>query len=162
MIKGSHHTEAHKKRISKLMKGRVRSEEHRKNLSTALTGKTIPVEVREKIRKTLTGRKLPESHRRNMAISQQGVKSHLYKDGLSHLRKSERNRMMQTIDYKLWREAVFKRDKYQCVIGGKKHSNRLEADHIKKWADYPELRFKVSNGRTLCKECHKKTDTYGR
>lgn len=28
-------------------------------------------------------------------------------------------------------------------------------------SNFPELRFELSNGRTLCVECHQKTDTYG-
>lgn len=67
----------------------------------------------------------------------------------------------RSIDYKLWRESVFKRDNYQCIWGGKEHGNNLNADHIKPFALYPELRFAIDNGRTLCKDCHKKTNTYG-
>lgn len=63
-------------------------------------------------------------------------------------------------EYKLWREAIFKRDNYQCVIGGKEHGNKLNADHIKSFAFYPELRFAIDNGRTLCESCHKKTNNY--
>jgi hypothetical protein len=57
---------------------------------------------------------------------------------------------------KLWREAVFKRDNYTCQNCGIR-GNYLEADHIKPFAYFPELRFELSNGRTLCKNCHNKT-----
>ena len=38
--------------------------------------------------------------------------------------------------------------------------SNTSANHDERWSDYPKLRFKVSNGRTLCVPCHKKTDTY--
>lgn len=64
-------------------------------------------------------------------------------------------------EYKLWRKAVFERDNYTCVWCNVKGGN-LNADHIKPFCDYPELRFAIDNGRTLCRECHKKTDTWGK
>ncbi len=66
---------------------------------------------------------------------------------------------MYTLEYKKWRTAVFERDSYTCVhcgVGG-----RLDADHIKPWSLFPKLRYKVSNGRSLCRKCHIKTPTYG-
>lgn len=65
------------------------------------------------------------------------------------------------VEYKLWREAVFKRDGYACIWGGKEHGTKLNADHIKPFAFFPELRFAIDNGRTLCEDCHRKTDTFG-
>ena len=62
--------------------------------------------------------------------------------------------------YKQWRRQVFQRDNYFCQFCGIK-GTYLEAHHIKSWADYPELRFDLNNGMTLCKECHRKTDNFG-
>lgn len=64
--------------------------------------------------------------------------------------------------YKQWRDAIYKRDNYTCTCCGEKEkvSGKLEAHHIKSFADFPELRFDIDNGRTLCKDCHRKTDTY--
>lgn len=62
--------------------------------------------------------------------------------------------------YKAWRTLVFERDNYTCQEC-KKHGGYLHADHIKPFAFYPELRFEVNNGRTLCVSCHTKTPTYG-
>jgi 5-methylcytosine-specific restriction endonuclease McrA len=73
--------------------------------------------------------------------------------------------LRKSLEYKFWREAVFKRDNYTCVFCGARNGNgkrvELEADHIKRFANYPELRFDVNNGRTLCKNCHRITKTWG-
>lgn len=69
------------------------------------------------------------------------------------------------IDARYWRlrRFVYKRDNQQCQICFVKlKRNEFEADHIKSWAKYPELRYEESNVRTLCKPCHKKTPTYKR
>jgi 5-methylcytosine-specific restriction endonuclease McrA len=64
-------------------------------------------------------------------------------------------------EYKQWRILVFKRDGYRCVICGDNKGGNLQADHIKDFALYPDLRLDVDNGRTLCKTCHRKTPNYG-
>lgn len=60
----------------------------------------------------------------------------------------------------IWRTAVFKRDDYTCQDCGVR-GGRLVPDHVKPKSLYPELVFDVNNGRTLCDDCHRKTDTYG-
>lgn len=62
---------------------------------------------------------------------------------------------------KEWRIACLKRDNYTCQDCGAR-GVRLEVDHIKQFAYHPELRFELSNGKTLCKPCHKKTPTHSR
>ena len=69
-------------------------------------------------------------------------------------------RIRKSPEYKNWRKQVFERDNYTCVICGK-YGSSLHADHIKEFALYPKLRFEVSNGRTLCVSCHRKTESYG-
>lgn len=70
----------------------------------------------------------------------------------------------QTPEYKQWRAAVLKRDGYKCIIclRGKPAVKILQADHIRSWSKYPELRYDVNNGRTLCLYHHKRTLNYGR
>lgn len=84
-----------------------------------------------------------------------GEKHPNWKGGLSKLHRTERQLAMNTLEYKKWRRVVFGRDNYTCqicdTVGG-----RLVADHIKPWSLYPELRYNIDNGRTLCVSCDKK------
>ena len=93
--------------------------------------------------------------RKKIGDANRGEKSYLWKGGISKTNAIIRSSM----EYKLWRKSVFERDKYTCIWCGVK-DNSIQADHIKPFAYYPELRFAIDNGRTLCLECHKKTDTY--
>ena len=97
------------------------------------------------------GAPAPMKNRPNLKI--RGDKHWNWKGGISP-------RPMSSLEYKQWRKLVFEKDDYTCqlctVRGG-----YLEADHIKRWADFPELRFDVNNGRALCKSCHKNV-TFGR
>lgn len=94
-----------------------------------------------------------EAHRNTVA---KGERNHFWKGGVTSINEALR----KSTEYRLWRKAVYERDKYTCIwcgqIGGKLHP-----DHIKPWSLYPELRFAIDNGRTLCISCHKKTETYG-
>jgi hypothetical protein len=55
---------------------------------------------------------------------------------------------------KEWRRAVKNRDGWKCKINNKDCKGRLEAHHILDWKNYPELRYEVNNGITLCQHHH--------
>ena len=57
-------------------------------------------------------------------------------------------------EYKSWRIQVYKRDKFTCQWPGCSCKNKLNAHHIKNWANFPGLRYEVSNGITLCRDHH--------
>ena len=84
--------------------------------------------------------------------------------GSSHpLWIEDRNKVKHRPRYEMtkWTKAVFKRDNFTCQDCGQR-GGRLQADHIKPYASYPKLRWKLNNCITLCVECHKLTPTYGR
>lgn len=54
-------------------------------------------------------------------------------------------------EYRHWRVAVIRRDKVCQVCGSRQHR---QAHHINHASYFPELRFDVANGVTLCSKCH--------
>ena len=56
--------------------------------------------------------------------------------------------------YKQWRMAVRNRDRWICRIADVNCDGRLETHHIPPWKNFPELRYEVNNGITLCHAHH--------
>ena len=130
-MRGKHHTKKAREKMSKAEKGRPSS-------------------------KGMLGKKHPQEWLREKSNSMKGEKNWNWMGGITPINE----RLRRSLDYKLWRETIFKRDNYTCIWCGQR-GGELHADHIKPWALFPELRFAIDNGRTLCKNCHLKTDTYG-
>lgn len=93
---------------------------------------------------------------KSLSISQRGDKNSQWKNGIS----TENHRLRASKRWKVWREAVFTRDNYACQDCGARNGNGkavfLHPHHIKSFTHYPELRFEISNGITLCDNCHKR------
>lgn len=106
--------------------------------------------------KWMKDRKLPTETRKRMSDNRKGESHWNWQGGINNINDTIR----KSFEYKLWREAVFKRDDHTCqeckVRGGKLH-----AHHMKPFSLFPELRFAIDNGVTLCKICHQQTDTWG-
>lgn len=54
--------------------------------------------------------------------------------------------------YRDWRSAVLARDGNQCTRC--QSTNRLHVHHIKSFEKHIELRYDISNGLTVCENCH--------
>lgn len=107
--------------------GKVISDEHKKILSRIKTGDGNP----------------QYGKRGELSVSWKGGHTG---DG----RKDIHNRAI----YKEWRLSVFERDNFICQHC-KARGGKIEAHHMKTWKNYPKLRYVISNGLTLCVNCHK-------
>jgi hypothetical protein len=145
-------------------------------------GKKTSVEVRKKISensaKYWLNKKQTKEHVAKMAKTKignknclgknwnlsEGTKIKFQKAGLKRWSKiPKKSKPYKHINnsrpYRLWRTEVFERDDYTCQECGVK-GIELQAHHIKSYTHHKELRYDISNGRTLCVECHKLTDNY--
>lgn len=162
-------SEETKLKIANSLKGKKHSEERRINQSKAHIGKKHSKEQTIKISLANKGKKRSEvfklrmkniwsslERRRKASEIRKGSKSPNWQGGLTSIN----NRIRQSLDYRIWRMAVFERDKYTCQECGDNKGGNLNAHHIKPFSKYAELRFDINNGKTLCIDCHKETDTY--
>lgn len=161
------HSEETKIKIGLGNKGKTRSEETKQKISKIVTAnpnmywkdKKRP-EVSQWLHTKEVAKKISDTLRAKITLGERfggnqiGEKNPSWKGGVSRAYKSG----YYSIEYKEWRKAVFERDGYACRICG--HNGFITAHHIKSFAHYPELRFELNNGMTLCEECHKSTDNY--
>jgi len=118
-----------------LVYGRPRSESTKQLISQALKGKPKSLEHRQKQSKTIL-------------------------DKFDRLGRKIPRSAKWDGRYQRWRRAVLERDSntcQHCVI----QEEHLHTHHIFRFTDYPELRYDVNNGLTLCGNCHRKTENYG-
>lgn len=128
------------------------TDETRAKVSASLKGHNTSPETRQKISLANTGKKVSEETRAKLS------KIHVARwDKIG--RKTDGQDRRKDYKYLAWRRKVLKRDNWVCVLCGT--TKDIQADHIKEWGNYPQLRYRVSNGRTLCVQCHRKTPNYG-
>jgi hypothetical protein len=135
-------------------------------------------ETKEKMRMAKVGKKRnpllsPYRHslemRHKLSLLKRGDKSRFWEGGITSIIRIVR----RSFRYRVWREAIYNRDHFTCVMC-KEGDKYLNADHIVQFsylirknniktleqAEACDELWDLSNGRTLCIDCHKKTDTY--
>jgi len=89
---------------------------------------------------------------RSKAMS--GENHPMWKGGLAFRKPNEKKHLSSK--YMGWVGSVKSRDGWKCKIANSDCNGRLEAHHILNWTDYPELRYEINNGITLCQAHHPK------
>lgn len=103
-------------------------------------GKKASIKTKEKMRLSAIGKKHP------WAALKGELNHNWIKDRTKLAKRQERNDMA----YKEWRRLVKNRDGWKCKISNNDCSGSVVAHHILGWTKYPELRYEVNNGITLC------------
>lgn len=122
------------------MKGKKRSLTTRQKMSTSHIGN-----------KSRTGEIYSDAQRKKLSEAMpKGEKHWNWKGGI----QSINHRLRNSIESKEWNRKVKERDKHKCKIGNSDCGGRLEAHHILPFSEFPDLRFDVNNGITLCRFHH--------
>jgi hypothetical protein len=159
-------------------------------INSAKFGKPLSDELKQKLSIAHTGKVMSDEAKKNMSLSAikrlenpinhpmfgkqrhdiRGDKHHNWNNGISSLYKNIRSMSK----YYYWRQSCFERDDYICQICFER-GIELQVDHIKPFsliikennlinvqeAFCCDELWDINNGRTLCVECHRETDTFG-
>ena len=105
-------------------------------------------EWRANISKRNKGKTLSEETKEKLSLALRGPKSSLWMGGVGLVSKNLRQRPQ----YMQWRRKIIRRDGYKCIQCDSE--KKLTVDHIIPVVENPDLIFEISNGRTLCWDCH--------
>lgn len=133
------------KRKGTFLEGHKPTNETRLKLSIAGRNRKISPITREKIRIAALKRKHSLKTREKIRQANLGEKSPRWKGGIY-----KKGHSTKEPKYKAWRTEVFSRDNFKCKLLNNECSGKLEAHHLFNWVDYPELRYIINNGITLC------------
>lgn len=92
------------------------------------------------------------SENQKMAVrNNRGEKHYRWMSDRSKLKKKqERNDSA----YHEWRKSVRDRDGWQCKMSNSDCLGKVVAHHILSWSKFPDLRYEINNGITLCRFHH--------
>ena len=113
-------------------------------------GKKFSEEHKRKISEARKGFKMSKEQRKILSELKKGSNHPNWKGGV----KLENQRFRVTREYRNFLKKVLDRDKHFCKINNKDCKGIIEVHHILNCMDYPELRYNINNGITLCKNHH--------
>lgn len=128
-------------------KGKKWDKKAKIKMSNSHKGKKLSEETCKKMSESARGRVVSTTTRKKISISKLGKFNPNWKGGVWRDKHDSRT-------YRSWTSVVFKRDNFTCCLC-RQVGRKLNAHHIKPWAKFPKLRYKIDNGITLCECCHK-------
>ena len=143
-------------KISKKLRGRHLSEETKRKISSSNTGKkrSVLVETRIKLSNAMKGRTHSKETRQKISEAHIGIhvgeKSPCWNPDREAMRRNQRN----DAEYQQWVRRVKKRDMGICRLQSKNCMGYKVVHHILSWREYPEERYNINNGITLCQYHH--------
>lgn len=149
---GFKHTEETKRRMRENHKGLSRPHTEEEKAKTSKTMK----EWHKNNPHPRKGKNASDETKKKMSLARQGSNNGNWKGGLTQIIKGIR----RSPEFFQWRKAVLERDNQSCQDCGSSES--INTHHIKPILEYPELVFEVSNGLTLCEDCHKRHTSWQR
>jgi len=170
---GKHHSEETRKKIGLRHKNKIISKETREKLRKINLGKKLSEETKRKISKKLKGRIFSEEHKKKIGLFNKGKiftektrkklsksrkgkysgkDNHMWNPNLTDEDRSDRRYIPE---YKEWKFEVKERDNFTCKRCKDDKGGNLVSHHILNYSTNKNLRFEISNGITLCENCHK-------
>lgn len=132
-----------------------RTEAGKKSFSEKMIGHIVSVETRRKIGLgnsiSLRGYKHSVATKKKLSEMRQKEKHPRWVIDRTKLQKyGDTNKDRRSSAYRDWRLNVYKRDSYKCKINNSDCNGRIVAHHILSYTNFPELRYDINNGITLC------------
>jgi 5-methylcytosine-specific restriction endonuclease McrA len=149
-------TPEHKEKMKLIFIGRKFSPEHCKHISDAKRGKAPPCARYKRFGSNnpfFGKRHSSETIQRaknDMRTRHYGVANSRWRGGIT----SEYNKERHSFLSREWRNKVFNRDGFTCQKCGDNKGGNLRAHHLLPWRYYPDYRYCMDNGITLCNKCH--------
>ncbi len=94
------------------------------------------------------GVKRSEEHKQLIRDGKKGKHPPNWIEDRTLLKDDHRDRGGQL--HREWSRSVKNRDKWKCLLSNIDCNGKIEAHHILGWTAFPELRYELNNGITLC------------